>query len=149
MRTVTVSFKSGDPALTIHDIRDDPVEAMMARDEWLVDEGAVRILLADEYEHLGPYTDEQVEWAYQALGIGKELTHYGDCTKVALTCRLCLRTEYQRKMRAAMAAIDASGVAWVAPWETPAPRFELMWAAWRDTYLAQQKEEGNHHEVPR
>ena len=75
----------------------------------LVDEGAVHLLLADEYESEGPFPESAIEWARKALGIGEDLQHFGDCTKAAVTCQLCVREEYQRKMRATLAAIDASG----------------------------------------
>lgn len=56
----------------------------------------------------------------------------------------------QRCMQAALAAIDASGTHWVAPWAAPRLSYigaypgepikqSELWAGWRDTYLAERE----------
>jgi hypothetical protein len=72
-----------------------------------VDEMAVRLLIADEGD---PATPEMITWARKCLGIGESLEHFGDCIKMAVTCRLCERERYQSMARAVYpAAIKGDG----------------------------------------
>ena len=88
--------------------------------EKLVEDGAAWLLAADEYYTSQP-TAEMINWARRALGIGEDLVHDGDCTKQPHTCRLCERERCMLLMRAALAAIEASGTPVVSQFEIRGP----------------------------